>query len=270
MNRLASASFFLAMFLGPAAHLFGDEECYRLIPGTQQVLTTVWEPSVDTRIVSTVFRPLRVVEGVVSPEKPLAESSIRPASDLVVYKPAIPLSAPTPEEESAPPTLTPPPPMPLDDAKISLFAQESLSTFRGQAPGFKSALDEAMSTRPPLPQGQIGDPAAIPEPLTQPPTVVEPITTVEETDLAASGLKAKRWTNGVLLLVTVIALGSLFYFIAIAFDYRQRWMQSLISQNNRLTPNLDDAVLGGFGYSDDGDFYGGPRFQSFGTDPRER
>ena len=341
MNRLTRILFFLAVFLGPAVSLFGNEVCYPLMPLTQRipttfsrpvtliehqpipvypqgsVLTTVWEPlPVDNRGVSAVFKPLRVAEGVVFTEELPPRPLIRPVADLVaretvlrqeiveipapllpfeplrplmerpaseslppptttstaVHKLAIPLSAPAPDEEPEllPSVLIPPPPMSVNDTPLSPFVPEPPSTLRGQSPEFRDALDEAMSVRPPLPQGPIGDPSAIPEPLTRLPSVVESTAKAAENDPVVGELKAKKLTSGVLLIVTLVSLGSLFYFVAIALDYRQRWMQSLISQNNRLMPGFDDTVVGGYGYHDDMDFYAGPRFQSFGTDPMGR
>jgi hypothetical protein len=158
----------------------------------------------------------------------------------------------------------------LDNAKLTELAKESLDTIRGQAPAFKDALDEAMSVRPPLPQGPPDDPSVIAEQLTAPTPLVETTSNIQGNDQGTNELKTQQAANGVLLTVTVCTLGLLFYCIAIAVDYRQRWMQSLASQNSRLTPTFDDAVLSGFGYHDDVDLYTGSSFRRFGTDPIEQ
>ena len=164
---------------------------------------------------------------------------------VVVRRLAIPDSAPTFEDDAVVPT--PPPPF----AEIP-FASFDSATVRGQSPGFRSTFDE----RPPPPEGTIDDPSVIPDKLTGEPKSAE----TEETTVTPGGApKTAQLTNGVLLLVTVCALALLFYAIVIAWDYRQRWMQALTTQNSRLASAFDDGTLG-FAYSDDADLYGSRRF----------
>ena len=214
------------------------------------VQTIVSQPAI-------VLKPLRLPEDVALPN----QTPIRLVSDsgdteaTVVRKPAIPTSAPQPDKEPEA-ERTPPPPMLLNDAKLSEFAQESPPTIRGQVSGVRDSLGE----RPPLPQGPIADSSAIADQLTAP--IVESTAQAQENNPAAEESKTKPLTNGALLIVTVGALGLLVYFIAIAFDYRQRWMESLTAQNNRLVPAFDDATFG-FGYHDDSELYDAPRFRGF-------
>ncbi len=228
------------------------------------------------------------------PIRPIFELSASEtvSEPTVVRKPAIPKSAPLPDPEEVVVT-TPPPPMPLAVPKYDAVQPEigndetfadqrnetptvPRSTLRGQSPAFKDALDEAMSTKPPLPQGLIGDPSAIPDKLVESPNTAGesliPLDPVKQSnaDPAAAELKTKQLTNGVLLLVTVITLGLLVYSITIAWDYRQRWMQTLTTQNNSFTPTFDDPALGGLScYSHEVDPYDSPSFHRFGAGPME-
>ena len=190
------------------------------------------------------------------------ESARRPPTDVshpvvtevvepqrrVVHRLAIPDSAPAfgddePEVAVAP---TPPPPIP--------FASFDSSTVRGQSSVSLNHFNE----RPSPPEGPIDDPSVISEKLMGEPKTAdaEEVTTAP----AASGqTKTAQLANGMLLLVTVCALGLLVYAIAIAWDYRQRWMQALTTQNSRLASAFDDGTLA-FSYSDDADLYGTRRF----------
>ncbi|MDR0610159.1 MAG: hypothetical protein LBG58_08625 [Planctomycetaceae bacterium] len=48
--------------------------------------------------------------------------------------------------------------------------------------------------------------------------------------------------NGVLLLATIVSIAMLIYTVVIAFDYHQRWMQSLTAQNRRFSGLSDDEM----------------------------
>ncbi|MDR1142453.1 MAG: hypothetical protein LBL62_12230, partial [Planctomycetaceae bacterium] len=61
--------------------------------------------------------------------------------------------------------------------------------------------------------------------------------------------------NGILLLATIISVAMLIYAIVIAFDYHQRWIQSLTAQNNRFS-GLSDSGFSGDDMDMDADFSG--------------
>jgi len=168
---------------------------------------------------------------------------------VVVRRLAIPESAPIADDDEPAVSITPTPPPPYAEIPFDSV------TVRGQSSGSLNALNE----RPSPPEGLIDDPSVISEKLTGELTVAETEETMPTSTTTGDPTKAEQLTNGVLLLVTVCALGLLVYAIAIAWDYRQRWMQVLTAQNSRLAPAFDDGTLA-FSYSDDADLYGTRRF----------
>ncbi|MDR2756765.1 MAG: hypothetical protein LBC20_13765 [Planctomycetaceae bacterium] len=67
--------------------------------------------------------------------------------------------------------------------------------------------------------------------------------------------KQNNRINGILLLVTIVSVTMLIYAVVIAFDYHQRWIQSLTTQNNRFS-GISDSGFSGEEMDMDADFSG--------------
>ncbi|MDR0335474.1 MAG: hypothetical protein LBI18_00105 [Planctomycetaceae bacterium] len=64
-----------------------------------------------------------------------------------------------------------------------------------------------------------------------------------EENQTQNGKQTNR-VNGILLLATIISIAMLIYAVVIAFDYHQRWIQSLTAQNNRFSGSSDSGFVG--------------------------
>jgi hypothetical protein len=131
-------------------------------------------------------------------------------------------------------------------------APVSSPTIRGQSSGIASETKEILEERPAHPQG-LADISTIDSKL-----IAENEETLEnnntptqitENNSAAISEENKHknenqanGVNGVLLLATIISLAMLIYAVIIAFDYHQRWMQSLTTQNRRFSSLTDDEM----------------------------
>lgn len=167
-----------------------------------------------------------------------------------------------------------PPEVPKDIEEEPLQIPAPITTIRGQAiSNFASGVEEALSHRPPIAQGPV-DPGVIPTELTKNAQHVEelPLSDVLTEENAGtegvpslggvSSVKKEKprpmdasFVNGALLVATIISTMMLIYAVVIAFDYRQRWMQSLTLQNTRFSSVLDDGE--DLAFSDVSDYYVG-------------
>lgn len=119
---------------------------------------------------------------------------------------------------------------------------------RGQLP--QSGTD-VLSERPPHPQGTVDaevlDPKLLDDKLSETDSQeIQKILDGQETQPAKDAVvkeetasedtesKSKQWANAVLLVVTIVTVMMLVYAVVIAYDYRQRWVQALMTQNSKL------------------------------------
>jgi hypothetical protein len=140
-------------------------------------------------------------------------------------------------------------------------------TILGQSPSsIANAVDDVLKEPAPFPKGTV-DRAIIDPKLFENPAS----DTLSGNDIsAAAGINATtvtskaeekqeskkdKWANGSLLLVTIVSIMMLIYAVVMALDYRQRWMQSLLAQNNRFIGAFEDET--GLGLSEDSELYGG-------------
>lgn len=132
-----------------------------------------------------------------------------------------------------------------DDEEAADETDTVLPVVRGQIT--TGSLPSELGDRPGLARGQM-EAGAIPEKLRSP-TTESTNTGVggpSQQNLSAGVKKSESGTggqvNGGLLIATIVAIMGLVYVGGLAIDYRQRWMQSLLSQNESF------AVSGeGFG-----------------------
>jgi hypothetical protein len=129
----------------------------------------------------------------------------------------------------------------------------------GQSSGNARAVEEALSEPAPYPQGLADasmidpklvyddNPAAsseMTEKINISPTATgtnPPIVATDKTErVKPKSEKGVNGINGILLLATIVSMMMLIYTVVIAFDYHQRWMQSLTAQNNRFSGLPDD------------------------------
>ncbi|MDR2115302.1 MAG: hypothetical protein LBP87_02865 [Planctomycetaceae bacterium] len=138
------------------------------------------------------------------------------------------------------------------------------STVLGQSSSFASEVDKALNEPLPFPKGQVDASAIDPKlyentaestaenkemPDTNESTsATENNSTVISKEISeknkSKNEKQANGINGILLLVTIVSVAMLIYAIVIAFDYHQRWIQSLTTQNNRFS-GLSDSVFSG-------------------------
>jgi len=182
-----------------------------------------------------------------------------------------PHTAAKPAEQSmtVPPPLGQPlsPLMPLPE--YPLAEGETTETVRAQSP-LGTELEEIFSTPPPIARGAVPD-GTVDSKLTESADVSgfdpESFLTFpgQGSSVQAGGGTAGSTTTdplgfGVLLTATVIAVLGFFYMAFLAYDYYQRWMQSLTMQNDRyigssaFDMDLEDAYGGSAGV---GGSYGG-------------
>lgn len=156
-------------------------------------------------------------------------------------------------EEPEKPKKTLPPPLP--------------TTMLGQVnTGHSGELDEIMSQRPPLPEGPV-DPGILSEKLViDPASSTGPSSLILEKeppgDLSPKDEKAEKevknaagiggaGVNGTLWIVTIASMMMTIYVMIIAYDYYQRWIQSLTAQNRRFAnPWDEDAFVPDYGEDD--------------------
>ncbi|MDR0869848.1 MAG: hypothetical protein LBN39_03565 [Planctomycetaceae bacterium] len=122
---------------------------------------------------------------------------------------------------------------------------------RGQSP--PSGAADVLSERPPHPQGSVNMEALDPKLLDSEESRMksEELTENEKPktqDNAAEkqssppslSSDSSQWANAVLLVITIVSVMMLVYAVVIAYDYRQRWMQTLLAQNNHFAMDSGD------------------------------
>jgi hypothetical protein len=152
--------------------------------------------------------------------------------------------------------------------KTRLKAEEPI--VRGQAVPTMNEIDEILKTPPPHVQGTVDVTAMEPKLVEQadvlplvPETAeallpsaagtisVAPAVSPQAT-APANGLQGNQFAYGTLLLATAVTTIGLVYMAFVAYDYRQRWMQTLLTQNERFSLSSLD--------SDFDDMYGAPHY----------
>jgi hypothetical protein len=196
------------------------------------------------------------------------------STETVGEKPFPGITFPLPEESERTTALKPPQPHePNDEPKKEQKQVPPVSTtILGQSSGFANEIETVLNEPPLFPKG-LADASAID------PKLIDDTAgnkeTPEKNNLSTSiaehgstavvkhpaeqrEFKNKKQTNGVngiLLLATIISVAMLIYAIVIAFDYHQRWIQSLTAQNNRFS-GLSDSGFSGDDMDMDADFSG--------------
>ncbi|MDR2440134.1 MAG: PT domain-containing protein [Planctomycetaceae bacterium] len=147
-------------------------------------------------------------------------------------------------------------------------------TVLGQSSSFASDLEKALDEPLPSPKGLVDvsviDPKLFesaaehenkktPEQNTaSTPTTENNSTVISKEPSEENKLKNEKQVNGIngiLLLVTIVSVTMLIYAVVIAFDYHQRWIQSLTTQNNRFA-GISDSGFSGNEMDMDADFSG--------------
>ncbi len=154
--------------------------------------------------------------------------------------PRAPVVTTVSKPETPKPKTAPPPP-------VSPVSLEPLHL--GQAIS-RNPVEEAMSEMLPYPEGPV-DAGEIDSKLLESATAVPPINPVtppvnkddsKQTpqDGADAGAGKEQWVSGALLLTTIIATMVACYAVVLAFEFRQRWMQTVTEQNSRFSMGIDD------------------------------
>lgn len=142
------------------------------------------------------------------------------------------------------------------------FHYRSLSPTQSQADVQQRArnrilVNETLGERPSFPIGTL-DPGAIPKVLRETPPLMNvslseqgkaDIREAKNGDHQAANpnhIRSGDWGNTGLLLYATVITGLLVYALSVAFDYRQRWVQALTTQNSRLAQSFD-AIAEGLG-----------------------
>jgi hypothetical protein len=194
------------------------------------------------------------------------EPKPNPEPDRITnLKPTQPLpNQPYPHKEQKPKQTPPVPPVaPVVLGQSSDFAGEVDRAFNEPLPSPKGLAD-ASAIDPKLYENPADNNAGLetPEPLDPSTLTAENNSTVipkeptQESKL--NNGKQANGVNGVLLLVTIVSVSMLIYAVVIAFDYHQRWIQSLTTQNNRFSalPDMPDTGFSGDDTDMDADFSG--------------
>lgn len=140
------------------------------------------------------------------------------------------------------------------------------ATVRGQVTPSFSELEDILKTPPPHAQGPIDSAAVEPKLIEQ--TSAEIPSLLSGTAAALlpnagvpfnggeNGVrevpKIDQFAYGTLLFATAVTTIGLIYMVFVAYDYRQRWMQSLTTQNERFTGGSFDGEYD--------DVYGTPHY----------
>jgi hypothetical protein len=180
------------------------------------------------------------------------------------------ITFPLPEESERTTALKPP--LPYEPNMEQKQVLSAPATIRGQSSGF-AKIENVLSDEPlPSPKGSADasaiDPKLYENTAGNKESLEEnnPSTSTAENDSTAvikamaesSEHRNKKQTNGVngiLLLATIVSVAMLIYAIVIAFDYHQRWIQSLTAQNNRFS-SFPDSGFSGDDADMDADFSG--------------
>ena len=131
--------------------------------------------------------------------------------------------------------------------------------------GYRNPTEEALAEPPGYPEGPVDmneiDPKLVDPAVIIPPPIdlIDGVSHKNPMKPAPSKTVAGKdqWVSGALLLTTIIATMVACYAIILAFEFRQRWMQTVTEQNNRFSMPFDGGTLSGSVYLDDLDAYGG-------------
>jgi hypothetical protein len=185
----------------------------------------------------------------------VASETITESPETVAEKPFPNITFPPLQEESERIVmLKPPQPSQSEPKQTSPVS----STIRGQSSGIDE-VGKILMEPPPYPQGTV-EVSAIDSKLLDNNSAGNG-ETLEKNDISTSATgndsvviakdkeenKSKNenlsnGVNGVLLLATIISIAMLIYTVVIAFDYHQRWMQSLTAQNRCFSGLSDDET----------------------------
>ncbi len=250
----------------------GDDTTALMLPG---IPATAPMPDADS-IPTLKPEPSQPVPMLPTPPPPMVPELLAKPSETATTETVAVDSKPTTMDDNSIVSVSVAKPALPELTPKSDISDHAVETVRGQAPSY-SPLDD-IGSRPPNPQGVIADPSALPEKLTESPKPDPalamdslfdnpPITTPGTVARPPQPLKAQQWTNSILLITTLGALGALIYALAMAFDYHSRWMQSLTTQNNRLSFTFDGAAEG-LAPTEDTDLYVDPYINPYGGYPR--
>lgn len=161
-----------------------------------------------------------------------------------------------------------------DDAIRLPIPPPAPTILRGQSPmDLRGAMTEALNTRPQLPQG-LPSQSVIPEMLLNEPETASDVfpplidsnsssnsgttNSGKGDELKGSVSTGSSRTNGVLLIATIVSIVITIYVLMLAFDYYQRWMQSLSARSDRYAGSWNDGC--GLSFSSEGDLYDGASY----------
>ncbi|MDR0705644.1 MAG: hypothetical protein LBF88_11730 [Planctomycetaceae bacterium] len=197
-------------------------------------------------------------EGSTSSATPTVTSeTITETTETVVEEPFPTITfPPLPEESEQILVQKPPQPSQNEPKQTSPVS----STIRGQSSGIAGETEKILEEPLPYPQGR-ADISTIDPKLLDDNTAVngqtpeqnntstsatgnDSITTSQDkSDDNKSKNENQSGVNGILLLATIISIAMLIYTVVIAFDYHQRWMQSLTAQNRHFSSLSDDTDM---------------------------
>ncbi len=189
------------------------------------------------------------------------------------------VSKPNPSPSSVsklPPALLPTAPLQRDKESplpVPKMAAQPEPLLRGQS-AVRHPVEEALSEPPAYPEGPVDageiDPKLLDSEAVVPPSDIGDPSTAKDapkTPAAQSAKNQEQWVSGALLLTTIIATMVACYAVILAFEFRQRWMQTVTEQNSRFAQGLDDVFDADYGvstlYSD------APILSRFGADMLE-
>ncbi|MDR3233101.1 MAG: hypothetical protein LBT46_05475 [Planctomycetaceae bacterium] len=142
-----------------------------------------------------------------------------------------------------------PQPLTFPDAE-EVLPDTAPVTVRGQVTTAFNELDEILKTPPPHAQGPVDSAAVEPKlieqsaadiPILNAETAAALLPSAEASLKPAAETKSDQFAYGTLLIATAVTTIGLIYMAFVAYDYRQRWMQSLMTQNDRFTGNPLDG-----------------------------
>ncbi len=212
--------------------------------------------STSARIVTTVGET--PIETVQVERRTFADTSsaIVRADEMIPLKADIPTVLETSNIENDVPMVLNRPAIPTEEAENTQNMDDG-QLFRGQASEITAQLDRALALPPPAGKGP--DPAEIPEVLTKtemlPPLPNNPLDPPADSSAnpneagansgagptkSESPAQASVSTNGFLLIATIVSTVGCVFFVILAFDYYQRWMQSLTAQNDRFSLGMGE------------------------------
>ena len=204
------------------------------------------------------------------PSYPASGSTGATMSNMVIIGEPIVTSIPyTVAKPTEKPILVPQqlaPLLPIQE--IQPTQEAAMETVRGQTMTVNE-LDDLLSTSPPFAQG------AVEAETIDPKLIGSPALSDLDSDILAANLAQGNLIqagtvgqtsetkptdpliDGMLLTVTIITTIGLVYMIFVAYDYRQRWMQSLMMQNDRYLGSggafdidMEDTYSGSFSFSE--------------------